>query len=205
MFLAIIIIIIVVTDDRQRPLVRQTRGIRMCPPGMSGEQCFYSQLAMFVRQHNSFTDPVALRNIGKRNGGNTDNAFLGNSMDYLEPQYEFDYQYDMPEFRQDENIPSFDFGKNRNMMPSVRDYADAYNPGSVLGNILKSPDLLSQLQNILSTPPRESQLDESSSLNQPKSKRQVICPPGMPRVACYDNALAFYIQLMRTMNHKRFV
>ena len=192
-------------DDQQRPMTRQTRGIRMCPPGMRSEQCFYSQLAMFVRQHNSFTDPVALRNIGKRNGENTEPAFQGDTMNFLDPQYEFEYQYDVPEVRQDENVPSFDFRKSRHLKSSVKDYDDVYNPGSVLGNILKSPELLSQLQNILSTQPEDSRLGESSSLIQPKSKRQVICPPGMQRVACYDNALAFYIQLMRTMNHKRFV
>ena len=165
---------------------------------------------MFVRQHNSFTDPVALRNIGKRTSDNsepaflgTEPAFLGNTMEFFDPQYEFDYPTDMPAIRQDEKFPLFDFRKSRKQKTSVTDYDDVYKSNSVLGNILKSPEFLSQLEEILSKD--ESRSDKGSSLNQPKSKRQIICPPGMPRIACYDNALAFYIQIMKTMNHKRFV
>lgn len=34
------------------------------------------------------------------------------------------------------------------------------------------------------------------------SKRQIICPPGVSRLNCYDNAFAFYMRLLKTLkNH----
>jgi hypothetical protein len=40
---------------------------QLCPEGSSSERCFYSQLSIFIRMHDELMDPVALRNIGKRN------------------------------------------------------------------------------------------------------------------------------------------
>lgn len=180
---------------------RQTRSIRLCPPGMSGEQCFYSQLAMFVRQHNSFTDPVALRNIGKRSSSIA-SAVVGDDNDYGEQHYDVDYPLDLTEFGLSQEMPSFDLTGSRKNSVTID---EIYKSGSILSNILKSPAFLNELEHILNTKDTDSKIENDSSLIQAKSKRQIICPPGMPRVACYDNALAFYIQLMRTMNHKRFV
>ena len=184
-------------------MVRNARSIRLCPHGMSGEQCFYSQLAMFVRQHNSFTDPVALRNIGKRNG-NVRRAGDTSDIEYYDTPFDDEYPIDINQLPKSEDLPAIVFNKENNPeLPNNSE--DFYDTGSMLGKLLRMPNFYSSQdkERILSN--AKTRADNVFPQFEAKSKRQIICPSGMPRVACYDNALAFYIQLMRTMNHKRFV
>lgn len=56
-------------ENQSSRLTRSLHALQsqLCPAGSSSERCFYSQLSMFIRMHDSIMDPVALRNIGKRN------------------------------------------------------------------------------------------------------------------------------------------
>ena len=186
-----------VADDRGIDSVpRLARSIRLCPHGMSGERCFYSQLAMFVRQHNSFTDPVALRNIGKRNVINERPNFDDNK-DYFDDDY---YRHIAP-LPSDTDISSTTL--NKDSTKGLVDDSSLYANGNYLATLVKlSAAFKDNKQRDTDYRP---QVERDRSQFHPVSKRQIICPRGMPRITCYDDALAFYIQLMRTMNHKRFV
>ena len=157
---------------------------------------------MFVRQHNSFTDPVALRNIGKRSSI-TDVAAVDDDMDYFEPSFDEDYSNDILQLPAGADMSPTSFNKDNNK--GLLDSDTLYDNRNFLGKLLKMPTILNALDDEKLIENINSRVKKDRSPFWPKSKRQIICPPGMPRVACYDDALAFYIQLMRTMNHKRFV
>lgn len=173
------------TTSRDR---RSTKGLhsRLCPPGASRESCFVNQLMVYMRMQDSLLDPVALRNIGKRSGEIPPMKIPDKSSDpwsfYLEPLV---------------SGTSF-FGDHSEDLDNQR-FTDVMLDG------FKTDDYVPEGYDSLSTDSFDGRSDTQNVNDNGLStvqKRQIICPNGMSRIKCYNNALAFYMRLLRTVKAK---
>ncbi|OWF51917.1 uncharacterized protein LOC110448393 [Mizuhopecten yessoensis] len=56
------------TDITYQPSKRNGDGLSsLCPGGVNKLRCIHSYLSLYARIQNGLTDPVSVRNIGKRN------------------------------------------------------------------------------------------------------------------------------------------
>ncbi|KAK3608538.1 hypothetical protein CHS0354_010400 [Potamilus streckersoni] len=171
--------------------LRRTRE-NMCPVGMNPEQCFYSHLSMYIKLQNSLTDPVSLRNIGKRN--TIEQQVVPSRDNFIDiDDSVVDNVMDPVGFLSLRSLPNTRFVTGKDLISSET--------GSYQFN---GNDFLAVVQRPLETEDKEDGLAYSANENDESigrivKKNGIICPPGMKRIQCYDNVLAYYIRLLKVI------
>lgn len=205
---------------------------QLCPEGSSSERCFYSQLSMFMRMQDSLMDPVALRNIGKRSSIHDGSvpSTTKNDKDFLDVGLHEMTNHQtakaalpsIPQFNSMLNVLK-SISRNGEASPKGNTFEwekEFDNPADQMKyiNTISEPFQLSQKMFDLTSKGHGS--DDIGNFQDYKntdrtgkealeplmdtyvSKRQIICPPGVSRLNCYDNAFAFYMRLLKTLkNH----
>ncbi|XP_053383959.1 uncharacterized protein LOC123536483 [Mercenaria mercenaria] len=232
-------------EDTESPS-RLTRSLhalqsQLCPEGSSSERCFYSQLSMFMRMQDSLMDPVALRNIGKRNSPHDQNE----NLDQLQNEDSANTGLGLIS---DPNIQIRllqlrNFAAMLNGLKNLLDHSDAsshqngiktsqfasflFTPsglpdGQTNGLRQKGlnqqirvstkagtePSINNMMERFLGFNPNsgnenseviESQMKRNIASHPSLEKRQIICSSASSRLECYDNALAYYVRLLKTL------
>lgn len=182
---------------------------------------------MFMRMQNSIMDPVSLRNIGKRNSPTKPdmemepNPLMRNVLSKIGHQLKSiatpsDYKQRVKIF-EDTLLPfsrntddtGTDYSEDVNFLFKPSDFShqriDTYwdTPEPAVDTIFERDLRGNNLeQYFFTTGVRNKNMFANAKRTSPSfsvRKRQIICPNGMPRLDCYDNALAFYMQLMKTV------
>ncbi|KAL3841360.1 hypothetical protein ACJMK2_019518 [Sinanodonta woodiana] len=155
---------------------------------MNPEQCFYSHLSMYIKLQNSLTDPVSLRNIGKRNTYELQQV-VPNRDNFIDIDDSVIDDVVNPFWMRSDLSPRF--GTDGDLISSE---TDAYN--------LNGNDFLAVVYRPIESEKKEDEVAYSANTNDESigrivKKSGIICPPGMKRIQCYDNVLAYYIRLLK--------
>lgn len=183
---------------------------------------------MFMRMQNSLMDPVALRNIGKRTAPtmlgmeiNTDSLTRNvlskirhKSKSISAPSNHMQrvklFKDALMLLHRNIDDTEADYSEDVHFMFKPSDLTDQRidkywdKPESAVDDIFERDLRGNQLEQYLdlNTGVRNTNKFANVKRTSPSfsvRKRQIICPHGMPRLDCYDNALAFYMRLMKTV------
>ncbi|KAL4225124.1 hypothetical protein ACF0H5_015817 [Mactra antiquata] len=217
-----------ITTSNQGFNSRQSRSMhalhaRLCPEGTSSKNCFYSQLSMFMQMHEPLRDLASSRSIGKRSmpalnyipaSSNTidtnDNVAYIRKLLMTDDDKESDIfdpispaktpAYTIEDTDDVFNVNDIEgtdnelniFGSNGQEFGKTNEYSDNRNINNFLLNKLftetvdKPTDNRFGLTNI--------------DLQYPSvNKRQIVCPPGKTKLNCYNDAFAYYMRMLQTV------
>ena len=143
-------------------------------------------------------DPVSLRNIGKRNEDSnfaTSGKDFVSSADDLLDFYDNDLDGDILQLQPIDddviyNLEESSTDKKRKHKITLSQFLEEFN---------RRLNEIKQIDEGGLAAKAEVKRDQAATYLPPQSKRHIICPASMTRVECYDQALAFYMRLIRSV------